>query len=380
MAKELHVWLVFLFAIITQFTCTCTWWMAWRAGGLRSKQRPPPCCDEGRCCEPCRISKGWCCKRGPSWSCGQLWPWKCGFWCSLAAAWQVQDCAGLGCSCDSGEIWWAAPSDFYQSHLGRYHGSSWWQSQHGRTFEKDEFISATMPVVPRELSRRLLLAVKKPQAPTGRPAQIDSQRVQKTYLLTFSNFDPAIQAVLQAFDTADYGVTACESMPVFSESSRGMDSGIFLWLRPCRNRVGGLDGEKIWNAVGLGAERKWRVIGTESYLRAGRHTRSSQPKEGPACQLQVWKEWMPDIDDSKNGKAISFAPSRNKSSGYQKEVDLLVDKLFHAVRTLPSAFVQINKAINYAQISLGNQKDFTMIFLKHLSFAEHVQFVFSHPQ
>ena len=83
--------------------------------------------------------------------------------------------------------------------------------------EKDEFISATMTVVPRELSRRLLLAVKKPQVPTGRPAQIDSQCVQKTYLLTFSNFDPAnaptreaiLQAVLQAFDTADYGATAC---------------------------------------------------------------------------------------------------------------------------------------------------------------------------
>jgi len=82
--------------------------------------------------------------------------------------------------------------------------------------EKDEFIAATMTVVPKELSRRLLLAVNKPQAPAGRPAQIDSQCVQKTYLLTFSNLDPInaptreaiLETVLQAFDAADYGAPA----------------------------------------------------------------------------------------------------------------------------------------------------------------------------
>eukprot|EP00435_Cladocopium_sp_Y103_P048428 s1187_g14.t1 len=82
--------------------------------------------------------------------------------------------------------------------------------------EKDEFIAATMTVVPKELSRRLLLAVNKPQAPAERPAQIDSQCVQKTYLLTFSNLDPInaptreaiLETVLQAFDAADYGAPA----------------------------------------------------------------------------------------------------------------------------------------------------------------------------
>ena len=77
--------------------------------------------------------------------------------------------------------------------------------------EKDAFIAATMAVVPQ-----LLSAVKKPQLASGRPATIDSQCVQKTYLLTFSNLDPSsaptrqtiLDAVLKAFDIADYGSTA----------------------------------------------------------------------------------------------------------------------------------------------------------------------------
>ena len=77
--------------------------------------------------------------------------------------------------------------------------------------EKDAFIAATMAVVPQ-----LLSAVKKPQLASGRPATIDSQCVQKTYLLAFSNLDPSsaparqtiLDAVLKAFDIADYGSTA----------------------------------------------------------------------------------------------------------------------------------------------------------------------------
>ncbi|CAK9035720.1 unnamed protein product, partial [Durusdinium trenchii] len=80
--------------------------------------------------------------------------------------------------------------------------------------EKDDFISAAMTAVPKELSRRLLRAVKKPPAAAGRLSQIDSQCVQKTYLLTFSNLDPInaptreaiLETVLRAFDT---GSTAC---------------------------------------------------------------------------------------------------------------------------------------------------------------------------
>ncbi|CAL1161192.1 unnamed protein product [Cladocopium goreaui] len=83
--------------------------------------------------------------------------------------------------------------------------------------EKDEFVAATMSAVPKELSRRLLLAVNKPQAHARRPAQIDSQCVQKTYLLTFSNLDPSnaptretiLETVLQAFGAAGYGSDVC---------------------------------------------------------------------------------------------------------------------------------------------------------------------------
>ena len=39
--------------------------------------------------------------------------------------------------------------------------------------EKDEFISASMTAVPKELSRRLLRAVKQPPAAAGLPSQKD---------------------------------------------------------------------------------------------------------------------------------------------------------------------------------------------------------------
>ena len=40
-------------------------------------------------------------------------------------------------------------------------------------------------------------------------------------------------------------------------------------------------------------------------------------KKGPLANFKSGRNGCTDIDDSRNGKAISFAPSRNKSSGYQ---------------------------------------------------------------
>lgn len=79
--------------------------------------------------------------------------------------------------------------------------------------EKDEFVAATMVAVPKELSRRLIATVKMPKLAPGLPTSIDSQCVQKTYLLTFSNMDPAtaptrqgiLDVTLQTFDAAGYG-------------------------------------------------------------------------------------------------------------------------------------------------------------------------------
>lgn len=79
---------------------------------------------------------------------------------------------------------------------------------------KDDVLSATMAAVPKELSRRLVHAVNKQPPGAGQPQQIDSQCVQKTYLLTFANVDPdsaltrenVLGYVLQAFDAAGYGL------------------------------------------------------------------------------------------------------------------------------------------------------------------------------
>ena len=117
--------------------------------------------------------------------------------------------------------------------------------------EKDEFVAATMSAVPKELSRRLLLAVNKPQAHAGRPAQIDSQCVQKTYLLTFSNLDPSnaptretiLETVLQAFGAGGYGSDVCVT-PASSGRRMAVDSGTSMCRQHCRTLVDGLDGEK----------------------------------------------------------------------------------------------------------------------------------------
>ena len=81
--------------------------------------------------------------------------------------------------------------------------------------EKDQFISATMSAVPKELSRRQLASMNMPKL-ASRPATIDAGCVQKTYLLTFSNMDAAtaptrqgmLDVILQAFHSADYGSDA----------------------------------------------------------------------------------------------------------------------------------------------------------------------------
>lgn len=94
--------------------------------------------------------------------------------------------------------------------------------------QKDDFVSASMAVVPKELSRRLLLAVSKPPPDAGMPERIDSQCVQKTYLLTFSNLDPGnaptretiLQIVLKAYEAADYGGSVLTHAGVFREWHR----------------------------------------------------------------------------------------------------------------------------------------------------------------
>ena len=112
--------------------------------------------------------------------------------------------------------------------------------------EKDEFVAATMSAVPKELSRRLLLAVNKPQAHAGRPAQIDSQCVQKTYLLTFSNLDPSnaptretiLETVLQAFGAAGYGSDVCVTHACVFRETHGSGQWHFhvptALSHPCR--------------------------------------------------------------------------------------------------------------------------------------------------
>ena len=112
--------------------------------------------------------------------------------------------------------------------------------------EKDEFVAATMSAVPKELSRRLLLAVNKPQAHARRPAQIDSQCVQKTYLLTFSNLDPSnaptretiLETVLQAFGAAGYGSDVCVTHACVFRETHGSGQWHFhvptALSHPCR--------------------------------------------------------------------------------------------------------------------------------------------------
>ena len=94
----------------------------------------------------------------------------------------------------------------------------------------------------------------------------------------------------------------------------------------------------------------------------------------PLPSFRSGRNGCTDHDDTKNSKAISFDAFRRLHSFYHEEFARLIQVFFQEAKNIPSAVVQIEKAINWKSICRGNQIGFTMLCLKHLNFAEQNQF------